>query len=208
MSTLLYIKISPRTGRSHSIAVADAFIDAYRTKNPDDTIQTIDLFKKDLPPFDLDAANAKYKILHGKDHDDRDKAIWRNIEAVIDEFKSADKYVIAVPMWNFSIPYRLKQYIDILVQPGYTFGFTEDGRYKGLVTGKPILAVYARGGEYTGERAAMDFQKSYLEAILGFIGFEQIESVIVEPTLAEGPDVCKEKQDAAVAKARELAANF
>lgn len=38
MGKLLYIQASPRTSRSHSIAVADAFVESYRGHNPDDEI--------------------------------------------------------------------------------------------------------------------------------------------------------------------------
>ena len=34
MSTLLYIKASPRGDRSHSLAVADAFAESYNMPNP------------------------------------------------------------------------------------------------------------------------------------------------------------------------------
>ncbi|HIJ72299.1 MAG TPA: FMN-dependent NADH-azoreductase, partial [Planctomycetes bacterium] len=138
MSCILYIKASPRTGRSHSIAVADAFLEEYRHKNPADQINTIELFQKDLPAFDLAAASAKYKIMHGEKHTEGDKKIWSQVVSIIQEFTSADKYVMAVPMWNFSIPYLLKQYIDIIVQPGYTFTVDEEGNYRGLVKGKPV----------------------------------------------------------------------
>ena len=49
-------------------------------------------------------------------------------------------------MWNFSIPYRLKHYLDIIIQPTYTFSYTPETSYQGLVTGKPIFIAYARGG--------------------------------------------------------------
>ena len=39
MHTLLYIKASPRGPRSHSIAVADAFLEAYQDKNPDSQLR-------------------------------------------------------------------------------------------------------------------------------------------------------------------------
>lgn len=107
MSTLLYIQASPRGGRPHSIALADAFVKSYHEKNPDDDIVTIDLFKADLVPFDGLAVQAKYTILHGQEHSQEELDAWKAIEAVIEEFKSADKYVLAVPMWNFGIPYRL-----------------------------------------------------------------------------------------------------
>ena len=147
--------------------------------------------------------------MHGKDHSQKDKEVWGRVVGVIEQFKSADKYVFAVPMWNFSIPYRLKQYIDIIVQPGYTFGVTQAG-YEGMVKNKPVFIAYARGGEYKpGSPAeAFDLQKRYLELILGFMGFTDIRSVVVEPTLAAGPDTAKVKIIAAIEKAKQLAAEF
>jgi FMN-dependent NADH-azoreductase len=209
MSTLLYIKASPMGDLSYSIAVADAFLDEYRKANPDDIIKTLDLFKEQLPAFDFNTASAKYKIMHGKDHTDKDKQIWAKIVSVIDNFKSADKYIIATPMWNFSIPYRLKQYIDILVQPGYTFTVTEDGNYKGLVTNKPVFVTYARGGEYPAgtPQEAFDLQKKYIELILAFIGLTNVQSVIVEPTLA-GKEIAARKRTEAIEKAIEIAKEF
>jgi FMN-dependent NADH-azoreductase len=210
MSKILYIKASPRTGRSHSIAVADAFIEAYRILHSEDELQVMELFEKELPKFDLAATTAKYKIMHGRDHSQEDRKIWAEVVSVIDEFKSADKYVMAVPMWNFSIPYRLKQYIDIIVQPGQTFTVDESGNYQGLVTGKPVFIAYARGGQYASEQAAQayDFQKRYLELILGFMGLTDIRSVVVEPTLAAGPDTAKQKRSEAVEKAKQMAREF
>jgi FMN-dependent NADH-azoreductase len=210
MSTLLYIKASPRAGRSHSIAAADAFLEAYRGQNPTDNIVTLDVFKKDLPPFDGLAVQAKYTILHGQKHTQEEVNAWKAVEAIIEEFTSADKYVIAVPMWNFGIPYRLKHYIDILVQPGYTFSYSPGEGYKGLVIGKPMLVAYARGGEYPPgtDSEAFDLQKRYLELILGFMGFTDIRSIVVEPTLMGGPEVAKTRREAAIKKAKEMARDF
>ncbi|MHC4215867.1 MAG: FMN-dependent NADH-azoreductase [Planctomycetota bacterium] len=210
MARLLYIKASPRTSRSHSIAVAGAFLESYLEANPDDSVQTIDLFQKDLPPFDLAAVTAKYKMMHTEDHSDQDKQVWAGVVSVIEEFKDADKYVFAVPMWNFSIPYRLKQYIDILVQPGQTFTVDADGNYQGFLTGRPAFIAYARGGEYPTEQAihAYDFQKRYLELILGFMGLTDVRSIIVQPTLAAGPDAGKQKRAEAIEQAKKLAKDF
>ena len=210
MSRILYIKASPRGERSYSISVADAFIASYKTSNPQDEIITINLFKKDLPVFDGLALKAKYTILHGLKHSEDELAAWRAVEEIIDEFKSAGKYIMAVPMWNFNIPYRLKQYIDILVQPTYTFSFSPEEGYKGLVTGKPIFIAYSRGGEYPqgSESEAFDLQTKYLQLILGFIGFTDIRTLIVEPTLAGGPEVARARREAAIDRAKELAKSF
>jgi FMN-dependent NADH-azoreductase len=89
-------------------------------------------------------------------------------------------------MWNFFIPYKLKHFIDLITQPGLTFSFSSESGFRGLVTGKPVPVIYARGGEYgKAESSAMDFQKPYLELLLGFIGFQDIRSILIEPTLVD-----------------------
>jgi len=210
MSKLLYIQASPRVQRSHSIAVADAFIETYKRKHPDDEIVTLNVFDASIPNFNGLAVQAKYKILHGQSYSKEELQVWRNVEEVIEQFTSADKYILAVPMWNFGIPYRLKQYIDILIQPGYTFSYSEDTGYQGLVVGKPMLAVYARGGEYPSGSGteAFDLQTKYIELIFGFIGFENIRSVIIEPTLQGGPEVAEAKRQGAISKVKEIAVIF
>lgn len=185
MARLLYIESSPRKDRSASIRVAHIFIEEYRRTHPDDTVETLDLWKTELPSFDGYVIQSKYAILHGQEHTDEQKKAWGAVEKIIEDFKSADTYLISLPMWNFGIPYKLKHYIDVLVQPTYTFSFSPDEGYKGLVTGKPAVVVYARGGAYKSGTAteSFDLQKGYMELVLGFIGFTDIRSVVVEPML-------------------------
>jgi len=209
MSKLLYIKASPRGDRAHSTSVAQAFVDAYRTRQPADEIAVLDVFKMDLPPFDGLTVEAKYVILHGEKHGPEHRAAWSAVEKIIEEFKSADKYVLSTPMWNFNIPYKLKHYIDILVQPGYTFSFSPEEGYKGLVVGKPLLVVYARGGQYPPgtDYEAFDLQTKYIELIMRFMGFTDIRPLIVEPTLMD-PAAAKQKKDNLIAGIDKLAAEF
>jgi FMN-dependent NADH-azoreductase len=98
--------------------------------------------------------------------------------------------------FRHSLP--LKHHIDILVQPGHTFSNSQEEGYKGLVIGKPILVAYARGGEYPSDTnaAAFDLQKRYPELILGVMGFTDIRSIVVEPTLMGGLEVAKTKREA------------
>ena len=195
--------------RSKSIAVTDAFLAAYKEANGADEIVTVDLFARDLPALDAPSLEGKYAIMHGQEHTPEIAEAWKAVVAVIEEFLSADKYVLAVPMWNFSIPYRLKHYLDILIQPTYTFSFSPASGYEGLVKGKPAFVAYARGGDLTPpELAGMDYQKTYLDLALGFMGFTDIRSVIAQPMLMGGPEVAGQKLDEAVAQARELAKAF
>ncbi len=210
MAKVLYIQASPRKDRSKSIQVADAFIDTYMELHPNDEIIVLNLYDKILPPFDGFVIKAKYNILHGQPHTDEDKNAWKEVEDIIAEFKSADKYVFAVPMWNFGIPYRLKQYIDIIVQPAYTFQTDPVSGYVGLVTGKPAALIYARGGDYSNpeKQQILDYQRKYMETILGFIGFTDFRSIYVQPTLSAGDEVAQKKTTQAIEEAKQRAQNF
>ena len=44
-------------------------------------------------------------------------------------FDAADRYLFSVPMWNAGVPYILKQFIDVVSQPGMVFGFDPDEGY-------------------------------------------------------------------------------
>ncbi len=185
MPKLLYIEASPRKERSHSIEIAQMFLDSYREAYPTDEVETLDLWTSDLPPFDGQALEAKYAIMNGLDHTPEQAASWQTITALANQFKSGTKYLFSLPMWNFSIPYRLKHYIDLITQPGLTFNFSPESDYQGLVRGRAVSIIYARGGDYSKESGfgSMDFQKPYLESWLRFIGFSDIRSVLIEPTL-------------------------
>ena len=104
MSTLLYIEASPRKDRSHSINVANTFLDAYAAANPGDTIDKIDLWDLNLPEFDGEKLNAKYSVMHGESPSGAEVAAWNEVQGLFDRFNTADKYVFSVPMWNFGIP--------------------------------------------------------------------------------------------------------
>lgn len=186
MAKLIHIEASPRGSRSASQAVAAKFIDSYLAAHPGDTAETLDLWKAELPEFDGAVLDAKYAVLRALPHSPEQRRAWEAVVRIVEHFKSADKYVVSLPMWNFSIPYKLKHYIDLLVQPGLTFGFTPGKGYKGLVAGKPLVLIYARGGAYGRGSGAegLDQQSAYLRQIFGFIGLTDIREIFVEPTLA------------------------
>jgi FMN-dependent NADH-azoreductase len=204
MDKLLYIKASPRGENSYSIRAADAFVAAYKKAHPDHRVEELDLFRADIPEFDAAAAEGKYAIIYGKDGSGESKQAWKRVVATIEHFKSFDKYVLAVPMWNFGLPYRLKLYLDTIIQPTHTFSVGENG-YQGLLTGKKVLTVYASGGEYGGKLAALDHQKPYLEQLLGFIGIENRQDMTVAGTLGQAGG---ERLKAATEEAEKLAAEF
>jgi FMN-dependent NADH-azoreductase len=206
MPKLLHIQATPRGDRSASTTVAREFIAAYQAKNAGDTVETLDLWKADLPPFDGDTLEAKYAVMHGQNPSGGQVGAWAAVTRIADHFKSADKFVFSLPMWNFGIPYKLKHYIDLLVQPGLTVGFSPDKGYTGLVTGKPAVAIYASGGKYgpgTGAEG-YDLQSKYLKQVLGFIGITDLKDIFVAGTaMDKGESVAAARKQAA-----EIGASF
>jgi len=207
MARLLYVEASPRKERSHSIAVSRAFLAAYRTANPGDTIEELDLFAEDLPPFDGDTLAAKYAVMGGEDFSAEQKSAWDAVTEKAERFKSFDKYVFSVPMWNFGVPYRLKHYIDYVTQPGLLFKVDDSGNYEGLCSG-PAMVISARGGEYNPSMpGGYDYEAPYMALWCGFVGLEP-DSLLVQPTAQNGPDAAREARAAAIDEAKSKAASF
>ena len=60
---------------------------------------------------------------------------------------------------------------------------------------------------FTIDAKGMDLQRGYLDLLLKFIGFTEVASIIVEPTLGPAEDVAR-VEVAAAQQARSLAATF
>jgi len=210
MATLLHVQATTRAAESYSLRTAQAFLDRYVTSHAGDTVETLDVWGGGMPAFGPAEVSAKYQILHGQPHTPSQAEAWKAVEHTIAQLTRADKLVVSTPMWNFGIPYALKQYLDVVVQPGYTFSYSEAEGYKGLMTGRRAMLILARGGAYAPgtEGAALDFQQRYLETLLGFIGFEDTRSIVVEPTLQGGPEAAAQVLAEAIKRACQEAAIF
>jgi FMN-dependent NADH-azoreductase len=118
-------------------------------------------------------------------------------DTLIAELRAADTIVIGAPMYNFGLPSTLKTWFDHVLRAGETFSYSEAGP-KGLLEGKKVIVIEARGGLYSeGPGQALDFQEPYLRQLLGFIGLTDVIFVRAEK-IGYGPDA----RDAAIAGAR------
>jgi FMN-dependent NADH-azoreductase len=188
MKTLLYVKGSPRGERSKSAQVAETFLAAYHSRNPDAVIEEIDLWQAKLPEFDGDRAAAKMSFFGDPAMNGAQQSAWDEIVAITSRFKAADDYLFTVPMWNAGIPYKLKLYIDVMTQPGLLFGFDPAAGYTGLLSGKRATAIYSSGVYAPGVPKAFgsDFHSSYFDDWLRFIGISDIASVRLQPNILTG----------------------
>jgi len=206
MKKLLHIIATPRGESSRTLKVSNTFLNQLKKKYPDCEIDTLNVFTENLPNLTVKSIDGKYTLLTGKELTEEHKTAWKDIIAHIERFLSADVYLISTPMWNFSIPYRLKQYIDIIVQPKYLFKYTEKG-VEGLAKNKKMIIITSRGGDYSpgSPSQAYDHQQPYLITIFGFVGITDIKFINAQPTDALGPEVQKEKIELAKAVAIKVA---
>jgi FMN-dependent NADH-azoreductase len=200
MSKVLYIKANARPeGESRTFKIADKFVEAYKKHHPQDEIVTLDLYKEDIHFLTVE------DVMVHMSNEEEDKENLMKKYAL--QFKSADKYIFAEPMWNLGIPAILKAYIDYVSIPNITFKYSENGPI-GLCQGKKALNFTTSGGDYSeGMAAEWDLCDKYLKTIMGLFGIFDYTTIRASNLDVIGMDV-----DAivgkAIAEAEELAKTF
>jgi FMN-dependent NADH-azoreductase len=211
VAKVLYITSNPKTKeQSYGLAVGEAFLEAYRSENPKDEITKLDLYEMDIPYIDTDVFSGWGKLQKGTafeqlSADEKDKV--SRINTLTEQFIAADKYVFVTPLWNFSIPPKMKAYIDNICIAGKTFTYTEKGPV-GLLTNKRAVHIQARGGIYSeGPAKEMEFGDRYIRTVLGFLGVPSVESIIVEG-MAQMPNEAEAIKERAMTRAKQVATTF
>jgi len=186
MSKLLHLSASPRGTASESLAIAATFVDTFSDVRPDIAVEHWDLWDGTLPPFGAAAAGAKMSIFAGQEPAGERAAAWVAVHRTFERFAAADYYLFSVPMWNHGVPYILKQFIDVVSQPGLVFGFDGNTGYTGLVTGKKAVVVYTSAvyGDDRGPQFGVDFQAPYFNDWLRWAGITDVTQITFRPNLA------------------------
>ncbi|MDH5492556.1 MAG: NAD(P)H-dependent oxidoreductase, partial [Myxococcales bacterium] len=115
MSTLLDIHVLPSGKRSRTRAVRESFLEAYREANDGHRIIERDLVADhaELPAFDEWDIQSRFEMLYGEGTLDAMGAErWEALSQATDQLHCADVVLISAPMWNFSVPWHLKRWID------------------------------------------------------------------------------------------------
>ncbi|EPE2686387.1 MULTISPECIES: FMN-dependent NADH-azoreductase [Vibrio] len=170
MSRVLALKSSILGDYSQSNKLVEDFI-----KNVDqDKLTVRDLAANPLPVLDFAVATA---LRATEDLSQEQQAVVDLSDTLIEEVKAADTLVIAAPMYNFTIPTQLKNWIDLIARAGVTFKYTENG-VQGLIEGKKAIVITTRGGIH--KDSLTDNVTPYLRTVLGFVGITDVEFVYAE----------------------------
>jgi FMN-dependent NADH-azoreductase len=201
MSQILLVTTSARGADSYSTQVAQTL--ATKLQGTGAKLVLRDLAREPLPHVGEDYVVGRM-LEPGQRSPSQTAAVARSDELIAELFAS-DTIVIASPMYNFGVPSTLKAWIDHLARPGQTFSYGANGA-AGLVTGKKLYLIEARGGVYSeGPMGAYNFQEPYLKTVLGFLGMTDVETIAVEG-VAFGPETAEKALAAAKGKIAALAA--
>ncbi|MEE4638001.1 MAG: NAD(P)H-dependent oxidoreductase [Wenzhouxiangella sp.] len=175
MKTLLVIKASLFGAAGQSSQLADAFTARWRQAHPDGQVLCRDLAADPLPHLNAEAF-AGFQA-QAAERTPAQHASVAMSDALIAELKQADAVVLALPMYNFTVPSTFKSWMDHVARAGVTFRYTESGP-KGLLETGPLYVLCARGGRYSGTEN--DTQTRLIEMFFGMLGFTDIHFVYAE----------------------------
>jgi FMN-dependent NADH-azoreductase len=193
---VLQVNSSARGEASVSSRLASELVS--RLAGPADRVTVRDLRAAPHPALDEAALGALFTPAEQRTPEQAARVALD--DALIAEIQAADVVVLGVPMINFGIPVQLKNWIDAIARAKVTFQYTANGP-EGLLKGKKVYAVLARGGKYRGSPS--DSQVPYLRQVLGFLGMTDVEFIYAEG-LAMGPDA----EAAALSDARDKIAEL
>ncbi len=173
MKHILHLMSSLQGEASYSIKLGNTIVEKIIDKYPGSTVDTLDLVNTSIPhltPTTLRALFSPEELLTETDKESKQLS-----DNLVKQLLAADIIVIGAPLINFTIHTSLKAWIDHVTRPKMTFGYGEDGRPFGLVTGKKIYIAMSSGGVYSeGPGKENDFVAPYLKAFLGFLGMTDL----------------------------------
>ena len=176
---LLHIDSSVLAEHSVSRQLTARIVTEWQATHPGTAVEYLDLAQD--TPATLSGAELAARMTPADSRSAEQAAAAARTEALLQQFLAADVIVVGAPMYNFSIPSQLKNWIDCIAQAGRTFKYTDTGPV-GLAGNKTVIVASTRGGVYSTSEAlrALDHQESYLRTVLGFMGIDNARIVRAE----------------------------
>jgi len=192
MSKLLRISSSILGSHSVSSELSGELIEALQAGGPKLEVIERNFDAEPIPHFDGAWLGALMTPAEQRTAEQQAKVDFS--DRLIAEVQSADILVIALPMYNFTLPSMLKAWVDHVARAGVTFKYTDKGPV-GLLQGKKVYFVATTGGDH--EQKPSDFLRPYLTLIMNFLGITDIEIVS-----ADGLNMGAEPRALGLGKAR------
>jgi FMN-dependent NADH-azoreductase len=207
MPTLLQIDSSASGTRSRSRMITAEFADAWRRLGPDYVVAKRDLHVAQPPHLPSSSLHWPAGVIPGSRESSWETRQQQYIREVID----ADVLLVAVPMYNYSMPSTLKAWIDHIHVPGVLAGLPTDQL---PMRNKPAVLVSTRGAAYGGSDNPQDWDHgtAAVEIVLAQSMGMNPHRIVTHLTLADDLEALANRRDEgrqslenALAEARRLA---
>ncbi|WP_304617744.1 NAD(P)H-dependent oxidoreductase [Paracoccus sp. (in: a-proteobacteria)] len=142
-----------------------------KSANPDATVTYRDL-NEGVPAIDTAWFQAVRVGIENPTPEQQ--AIVATSDALLAEVQAADALVIGLPVYNFSLPGQLKNWLDQIARAGISFRYTAEGP-EGLLKNKRAFVAYTAAGTPLG--SDYDHASGYLRHMLGFLGITDVTFV-------------------------------
>ncbi|NUT64710.1 FMN-dependent NADH-azoreductase [Pseudomonas corrugata] len=178
MSSVLLLLSSPRGAASHSSKVARELAARWLARHPGSRLTVRDLAHEPLPH--IGEAYVTGRKLPESQRTLQQQAAVAISDRLINELHSHEVLIVASSMINFSMSSTLKAWFDYVLRSGVTFRY-EDGSPVGMVLGKRVYLVQARGADYSqAPYQANDFQQPLIRVLLGYMGMTICKTFNIE----------------------------
>lgn len=138
---------------SNSNLLADAFMEGMSR------VTGICCKKFRLKDMNIEHFTLMHYDKHPRDHED-------DFSNTVDYLSECDGVVIATPIWNFSVPAHLKNFIDRMG----AFGLDAQTRSKGQLNAKPFFLIYTGGAPLIAWKALMYITTLHVTEAIKYYG--------------------------------------
>lgn len=214
MNKTLIINAHPKINDTSSVSlqVFNHFLKAYKELIPNNkVIEQINLYNDVVPMIDKTVLGAWEKQRIEDELNSQEKKVTERMSEILQQFKSANTYIIVLPLHNFNIPSKLKDYMDNIMIARETFKYTESGSVGLLKDGRRMLVIQASGSMYTNNDwyTEVDYSNKYLKSMFNFLGIKDYQIIRAQGTALLNPyevlqKAYKEAEEAASRLAIEL----
>lgn len=188
MKTLLYITANTKTeAQSASKSVGRAFVKEYTANHKDIIVKEMDLYDISVPKLKCEYfrnRNTLIDVDNAISLSPEDQQSVSRIRELAFEFKEADFYVLAFPMWNLMFPSVVKEYLDCIIQNNITVKISPE-TITGLLNDKERKMIYIQssGGPVPWIiEGKINHGGVYLRDIFMFAGISDFREILVDNT--------------------------
>lgn len=185
MSKLLVINAHPEFDSTTSVTLNTLrdFMGCYlEEKDNEEVIEQINLYDDYIPQLNKTTFSAWNKQAENQELTEEELKVITRMNELVQQFKSANKYVIAYPLHNFNVPSKLKDYMDNILIAKETFKYTENGSVGLLKDGRSMVVIQGSGSIYTNDNwyTEVEYSNKYLKSMFNFIGIEDYTIIRVQ----------------------------